>query len=337
MNRLGRAITPGCWRRHTALAALVAATLTLGACGDEEFGPPNCDPSLRDGSAANQWIRVESGSFRMGVNEDFQRRFYAEEGTSYVVRPQRDVTISRPFFAMATEVTNAMWDELVPVNPSSEPDCANCPVEFVRRAGALMFANALSERDGLEACYDLSACVGEPGTRAAACPVDLTFDFDCTGYRIPTAAEFEYIARAGTTTPHHCGDDFTAGLDPCLYDHEWTGENWRLEGNYVVQPVATLCPNPWGFYDVGGNVAKHLWDLRSTYDPEPWPEAAVDPIRPFDARRGVSTLQTGGTYDQTNRDAALAGRMFAIPVNSSLDTWFPAGFRLVRTVPEHER
>lgn len=323
--------------------ALVLVALALGACEDDErLGPPACPAELRDGSAADTWIRVEPGSFMMGTNEEFQEWYYVDDGVRAEVIPQMHATITRPYEAMATEVTNALWDEVMPVNPSPRPECRLCPVEGVGRADTLFFANALSQRDGLPVCYDLSGCTGEPGTRSARCPVDMTFDFDCEGYRLPTAGEFEYIARSGATTDHHCGALRTKTSDQCVWDYEWLGFNPRIQAIYPdprtveSQPVRTLCPSPWGFYDVGGNVAEHVWDLRSTLLPEAWAETVVDPVRPVELGTRPSFQQAGDSYWGGALGLVAAGATAGFPGGSGEYLW-PAGFRLVRTVPVDER
>jgi formylglycine-generating enzyme required for sulfatase activity len=111
---------------------LLTAALLLSACGEEELGPPACDLELRDGSAAETWIRVEPGSFMMGRNEDFQQWYLVDKGDRAEVLPQMQATITRPYYAMATELTNGTWDEVMDGNRVLFTECATCLGTVVR-------------------------------------------------------------------------------------------------------------------------------------------------------------------------------------------------------------
>ena len=97
---------------------------------------------------------------------------------------------------------------------------------------AVQFCNALSAQQGLQPCYLID---GE----------QVTWDEEADGYRLPTEAEWEYAVRADTTTRWFCGDEATA-----LGDYAWYAEN----ASRRVQPVGQKAPNPWGLYDMAGNV-----------------------------------------------------------------------------------
>ncbi|MEX0642700.1 MAG: SUMF1/EgtB/PvdO family nonheme iron enzyme [Pirellulales bacterium] len=92
-------------------------------------------------------------------------------------------------------------------------------------------------------------------------------------YRLPGEAEWEYAARAGTTTTYSYGDD-PADLD----DYAWTEAN----ADYQTQPVGTKKPNPWGLYDMHGNVAE--WALDE-YVPKGYAALGAGPV---DAKEAIA-------------------------------------------------
>ena len=114
------------------------------------------------------------------------------------------------------------------------------PVESVSWWDAIRFCNALSERAGLPSAYRLSAD-GE----------DAAWDPDAEGYRLPTEAEWEHACRAGTTGPRY------GPLDEIAW--------YRGNADERIHEVGGRRPNPWGLYDMLGDVWEWCWDL---YDPE---------------------------------------------------------------------
>lgn len=175
-------------------------------------------------------------------------------GPSRPIKPQREVEIS-PFWLTRTEVTQAQWRAVMSELPGGGPqDCTvGCeldhPVHHVHHDDAARFANALSERLGRRACY-------EPAGRVMQ-------RVECDGVYIPWESQWEHAARAGTTTV------FSFGSDPssiCTYANgrdqtrrqtvSRSNADWLScqDGYAYLAPVASLQSNPWGLYDMHGNV-----------------------------------------------------------------------------------
>lgn len=224
--------------------------------------------------------RVPAGTFLMGSAVDAPGHEADER--------RHEVTLSRPFYLQTTPVTRGQWLALVDGVPSAFPECGEqCPVDGLRPDWVQWYVTALSEKDP---------------------------HWD---YRLPTEAEWEYAARAGTTTPYYTGD--------CL-----GGGQANVSGKQVLpgcepfspsagpQPVAQHEPNPWGFYDMLGNT----WELTADWY-GPYPEGPlVDPEGP---ESGEHRVIRGGSWHFQAIHARAANRFRTI---SDI-----AGFRLV-AVPE---
>lgn len=132
---------------------------------------------------------------------------------------RRQVTINKSFYIQTTEVTQWQWRRVMGDIPSKYSSCGDdCPVWWVTWEEAQDFIQKLNNMEGTNS------------------------------YRLPTAEEWEYAARAGTTTVYSFGDD--AGR---LGEYAWIGYN--SGGKH--HPVGQKKPNPWGLYDVHGN--SHEW------------------------------------------------------------------------------
>ena len=165
----------------------------------------------------------------------------------HAANDERSVTrvrISQGFYLGKYEVTQAEWQAVMGSNPSKFSGCGRCPVEKVAWEDAQVFIGRLNARSG--------------GRR----------------YRLPTEAEWEYAARAGTTTDTYAGDVTEPHRnDPVVNRIAWYGEN----SGHRTQPVGQKAPNPWGLYDMLGNVFEWVQDWYG-----PYPGGAVtDPNRPW--------------------------------------------------------
>ena len=211
-----------------------------------------------------------------------------------------------------TEVTQGEWKALMGSNPSYFKDCGDdCPVEEVSWFDAVKYANALSRRAGLEECYEVNG-------------KNVRFKgLDCGGYRLPTEAEWEYAARAGTTRPFWTGR--CLGTDEANYDG-----NYPLEGcskgeyrEHTVR-VRSFPANPWGLYEVAGNVWEWCWDWYG----KKYPRGTVtDPTGPSG---GSIRVKRGGSWNNIARFCRSANRNLDDP-GSRLNY---LGFRLARTASE---
>ena len=230
---------------------------------------------------------VPAASFLMDFEHEVD---YSKIPTSHLVVPDTPVAVTRNYEMMETEVTYGHWAEVMPSQHESpkELHCTDdtCPVRDLTLWAMFEYANRLSVQRGLERCYELYGCVGPPigdlreDWSEFHCDLAEFIGPDCEGYRLPSLPEWEHAARAGTNTctwkgPHSdnsvdpcrpdelltyigwfCGnsddDSISPGTEACYPCNHRVGESFCCE----VHPVARLEPNPFGLYDVIGNVRK---------------------------------------------------------------------------------
>ena len=208
-------------------------------------------------------VSVRGGTFLMGSAEEAltwedDRKAYEDEF------PQRELTI--PSFQMCkTEVTQAHYEAVIGTNPSNcSSGCGdNLPVQSVSWVDAVAYLNRLTELES-------EALVADGKSPLSACYTGSDFDVrwvsGCTGYRLPTEAEWEYAARAGTTT------SWSFGEDPAdLGEYAWYDGNAKGE----VHPVGSKKANPWGLYDLHGNVYEWVWDRYDLPESVKWGNRSV--------------------------------------------------------------
>ena len=209
-------------------------------------------------------VYIQPGTFTMGSPASESGR-YDDEG------PQHEVTISKGFYLGKYEVTQGQWQAVMGTTPWSGQNYvqanAEHPAVYVSWTDAQAFIQKLNEAAGK------------------------------TLYGLPTEAEWEYACRAGTTARWSFGDD-----ESQLKDYAWYDVNAWDVGERYAHKVGTKQANPWGLYDMHGNVWEGCADRYGAY----W----------------------GGCFDCYGNSTRSASRGDASPSGRDSDV----GFRLLKQI-----
>lgn len=221
------------------------------------------------GGVPLELISLPGGSYTRGSADDEPGR-HPDEGPKHTVRLS-------PFRVMSAPVTQGQWMALSDTNPSRFTDDADHPVEQVNWLEAIQFCNRLSAFFELPPVYTILDGV-------------VRWDRSLPGVRLPTEAEWEYAARAGTTEPWWCGR-------AALPEVAWYVDNAQER----TWPVGKKRPNAWGLHDISGNVYEWCWDRLG-----PYPSHAI--AEPFGPEMGEYRVLRGGSYRSALEDLRVAFR-----------------------------
>lgn len=241
-----------------------------------DWTPPT--PQWR-GQSGTVMRLVNGGSFLMGSD----RREQGRRANEY----QRRITLSRPFYFAIHEVTNAEFRRFKADHSSGflgkrTLDLDSFAVSGVSWQEAVQYCNWLSERDGLPPAYEQ-----RQGRWVLREPVTI-------GYRLPTEAEWEFVARQAGTGGAPRRYEWGNSLPPPRNFANLAGDEvvealprvlpgWQDEYP-VVAPPGRFVANPLGIFDLTGNVSEWIHD---TYSPVDTGGATIDPFGPAPGTRHV--------------------------------------------------
>ena len=228
-------------------------------------------------SIDQKFVYLQPGSFMMGNSSGISDE-----------RPAHIVYLTHGFYMQTTEVTQGQWQEIMGTKPWSGKkyvqENRDSPAVYVSWYDAKEFIGKLSARDGKI-------------------------------YRLPTEAEWEYAARAGSRSKYSFGDS-----EYNLGEYAWYDKNaWNIGEKYAHR-VGAKKPNQWGLYDMHGNVYEWCedWYAKNYYSKE----SMTNPIGPSSTTirvlRGGSFFYIAGLNQSANRTWYQPG-----------DRSYDEGFRLV--------
>jgi formylglycine-generating enzyme required for sulfatase activity len=241
--------------------------------------------ALLQGPPTNM-VFVSPNTFTMGSPTN-------EPGHNIFEGPQSTVTLTRGFWIGKHEVTQGEYLEVTGTNPTDFPGDLSRAISSVAWFDATNYCWLLTQRE-------LAAGRIPAGSQ----------------YRLPTEAEWECAARAGTTTRFSYGDDDVNYTSLTNYA-------WFLDLGHpdlIVHPVGQKLPNPWGLYDMHGNV----WEWCQDWYSDQVGGVQTDPQGPASNAQGLKVMR-GGAYDYPNNDCRSASRFFRFANWPDSDV----GFRVV--------
>ena len=220
-------------------------------------------------------VWIEPGTFTMGTTEEQEELLRSKgmwESGMTGEQPAHQVTIVQGFYLGKYELTQGQWESVMGTRPwegqryvQENPDN---PAAWISWDDMQEFITKVNQAEGSEV------------------------------YRMPTEAEWEYACRAGTETLWSFGDD-----ERMLRDYAWYDENaWNVDEQYGHE-AGTKLPNPWGLYDMHGNVCEWCLDR---YDIDYY--SVSPPEDPLNSRTGLFRVLRGGYFDNHARYSRSALR-----------------------------
>lgn len=265
--------TVGIGKAGVCCLSVCTAFAALCGCQKSGDGKPAPEASAIVKTAGGvEMVQIPAGWFVMGSSNGG-----ADE------QPAHRVWIDA-FLMDRCEITQGQYDKLVPTGSGSHFKGPARPVEQMSWVRAVFFCNTRSRAEGFTPCYD---------EETGAC------NFAANGYRLPTEAEWEYACRAGTET------DYFFGGDPRRLDeYAWYSGNSAKS----THPAGQKKANPWGLYDMYGNVAEWCNDVYEENYYKGSPEK-----NPQGPAEGAKYVLRGGGWNSTAKACRSAYRVGEAP------------------------
>ena len=262
-------------KRTIVIAVCIVLYLNIAACTSRQVLTRVHTKADFTNSFGMGFNKILAGTFMMGSPDNEPGR---EENETL-----HQVTLTKSYYIQTPEITQGQWKAIMGNKPSKFKNCGyDCPVECV-------------------SWYDIEDFIEKLNKKGEG------------KYRLPTEAEWEYAARAGTTTPFNSGNSLS--VDEAKFN----------SNNETTLPVASFKPNAWGLHDMHGNVLEWVQDTYGDYPSEP----VTDPKGPATDSRGFSMpLYRGGNLYAPAEECRSASRT-EYPFSSYLYLCGTAGFRLV--------
>lgn len=221
------------------------------------------------------------------LTRDFFSLFLQSKDTCYLASNQKTMKDYSSFFGVETDAQ---------------------PIVNVSWFTAIAYCNWLTKTTGsIDTCYTFT--LKQDGTIDA-----VSFDRTKKGYRLPTEAEWEYACRAETKTAYSFGDDASI-----LGDYAWTKAN-SMGTTHIVGEKK---PNPFGLYDMYGNISEWCWDWYDSYTSEP----KKDPTGTVNNM--IDRILRGSSWGNADNFSFRSANRGSFAPNNRSDY---VGFRLAKTL-----